>query len=297
MKTTGNIFAAQYPGDSDDASLVRRAQNGEKSALEALIKKHQGWIYNIALRMVGSPDDAQDITQEILIKVLTKISSFGQRSSFRTWLYRIVSNHVIDMKKRRWERVFYSLDRHTRFKEKLENIEREEHSQAPPDETVLVEETKMVCMTGMLLCLDRTQRLVFILGAILGIGSELGGEVLEISPANFRQILSRTRKQLGAYMNEQCGLINEKHTCRCAHKTRACIDIGLVDPKNLTFQKEYVARVKDFVSQKQNMADNVLDSRVQNLFRDHPLLRPPDFTRWLNSLLKQKDINQFINFS
>lgn len=97
--------------------------------------------------MVGSPDDAQDVTQEILIKVLTKISAFERRSSFRTWLYRIVSNHVIDMKKRRWEHFFYSLDRHTKFKTKLEDMELEQHHHSLPDEPVLVEETKLNCMT------------------------------------------------------------------------------------------------------------------------------------------------------
>jgi RNA polymerase sigma factor (sigma-70 family) len=292
-----NIFSTGYSGDPDDASLVKRAQKGEKSALEALIKKHQEWIFNIALRMVGSPDDAQDVTQEILIKVITKISTFEQRSNFRTWLYRIVSNHVIDMRKRRWERYFFSLDRHTEFKNKLENMEPGQLHQSFADEPMLIEETKTLCMTGMLLCLNRTQRLVFILGAILGIGSKLGGEFLEISSSNFRQILSRARKQLGNFMNEKCGLINEKNICRCAGKTKACIDVGIVNPDNLRFQKDYIAQVKEFVSGKQDMVDDALDLKVQNIFRDQPLLRPPDFVRLLNTILKQKDIDRFINFN
>jgi len=59
------------------------------------------WIYNIAVRMLHHPQDAEDATQEILIKVLTRLSPFEGRSSFRTWLYRIVVNHVLSMKRGR----------------------------------------------------------------------------------------------------------------------------------------------------------------------------------------------------
>ena len=68
-------------------------QSGSKEALELLITRHQRWIYNIALRMVFLPQDAEDATQEILIKLLTKLSTFRGESEFRTWLYRLAVNH------------------------------------------------------------------------------------------------------------------------------------------------------------------------------------------------------------
>ena len=82
-----NIFRRNYLSDTKDSELVTSAQQGNRAALESLILRHQGWIYNIALRMVGSPHDAEDVTQEILIKMLTKLSSFQGKSDFRTWLY------------------------------------------------------------------------------------------------------------------------------------------------------------------------------------------------------------------
>src|SRR5262245_23515692 len=94
---------------SDDAVLVALAQGGSREALETLVKQHQRWIYNIALRMVYLPQDAEDITQEILIKLMTKLSTFEGRSAFRTWLYRIVVNHVLSMKRTKseeWEWTF-----------------------------------------------------------------------------------------------------------------------------------------------------------------------------------------------
>src|SRR5215510_14651902 len=107
MSTT-NPFADNAPTDLEDRVLVTRARSGNRAALEALVRRHQGWIYNIAVRMLSHPQDAEDATQEILIKAVTQLSSFEGRSSFRTWLYRIVVNHVLNMKRGRIERTALS---------------------------------------------------------------------------------------------------------------------------------------------------------------------------------------------
>jgi len=91
--TIHNPLADNSP-DHEDQNFVLRARSGDRQALEDLVQRHQAWIYNIAVRMMHHPQDAEDVTQEILIKVLTRLSSFDGRSSFRTWLYRIVVNHA-----------------------------------------------------------------------------------------------------------------------------------------------------------------------------------------------------------
>ena len=106
------VFASTYDGDDDDRRLVTEAIAGDGGALELLIRRHQVWIYNIALRMAGRPEDAEDIAQEVLVKVVTKLSSFRGESTFRTWLYRIVANHVINMRRRPWERLNDSFEKH-----------------------------------------------------------------------------------------------------------------------------------------------------------------------------------------
>src|SRR5437879_8813953 len=89
--------------DDADRVLVERGAAGERVAVEELVRRHQAWIYNIAVRMLAHPQDAEDATQEILIKAITRLSSFEGRSSFRTWLYRIVVNHVFNTKRGRLE--------------------------------------------------------------------------------------------------------------------------------------------------------------------------------------------------
>src|SRR5262252_9967437 len=98
-----NPLADSAPTDLEDRALVACAQEGDREALEALVRRHQAWIYNIAVRMLYHPQDAEDATQEILIKALTQLSSFEGRSSFRTWLYRIVVNHLLNTRRSRVE--------------------------------------------------------------------------------------------------------------------------------------------------------------------------------------------------
>src|SRR6202045_4434193 len=97
--SVNNPLADDSPMDHEDQNLVMRARAGDRKALEDLVQHHQGWIYNVAVRMLFHPQDAEDATQEILVKMLTRLSSFEGRSGFHTWLYRIVVNHVLNMKR------------------------------------------------------------------------------------------------------------------------------------------------------------------------------------------------------
>src|SRR3990172_5378623 len=290
-----NIFSEQYLSDAEDSELVASAQRGERSAMEELIVRHQAWIYNIAWRMIGSPHDAEDVTQEILIKMITKLSTFQGKSGFRTWLYRIAANHVINMKRKRTEYFFTSFDRHDEVRKALDGDIPDPQS-VPIDVNLLIEETKTGCMSGMLLCLDRTQRLVFTLGGVLGADSELGAEIMEISPANFRQQLSRARKQLSNYMNEKCGLMNKENPCVCARKTKALIEAGYIDPHNLQFYRHHVEKVRALVEAHADRIGDALDLRAQDLFQDHPFLEPPDYVRIIEELLQREEFRRMLNF-
>ncbi len=85
--------------DLEDKELVASAQSGDRQALEDLVVRHQPWVYNIAVRMLLWTDAAEDATQDILIKMITGLGAFRHRSKFRTWLYRIAVNHILNLKK------------------------------------------------------------------------------------------------------------------------------------------------------------------------------------------------------
>jgi RNA polymerase sigma factor (sigma-70 family) len=149
-----------------DESLVSKARSGDLDALDILVRRHQSWVFNLALRMVWRREVAEDATQEILIKAVTTLSTFAGQSTFRTWLYRIAVNHLLNVRKSEMEEQKMTFaDMGTSLDDVQDENLPDEHS-LPVEMKVLVEEAKLGCITAMSMCLDRRQRLAFILGEV-----------------------------------------------------------------------------------------------------------------------------------
>ena len=223
------------------AATVERAKGGGPAALEALealVAALQDRVYGLAIRMLGDPDDAQDATQEILVKVVTHLDSYRGESAFATWVYRVASNYLLTARKRRAEQraeqmglSFDGLEQMLQQGLALAVTQKE----PAPEDPLLEEEVKLGCTQSMLLCLDREHRLAFILADVLGLTGEEGAYVLEIAPPAFRKRLSRARKRLRAFMTRQCGLVNPESACRCAKQIPFALHAGMVDPAHLRF--------------------------------------------------------------
>ncbi len=284
MVNTPNPFTEVAAGEGRDQELVQLAKGGSRAALEELVVRHQPWIYNLALRMLLRPEDAEDATQEVLVKLFTRLSTFDGRSSLRTWLYRIAINHLLNMKRGRAESREITFPQYGRSLDDTPDAELPDSQAVPADVQLLIAEARIGCTTGMLLCLDREQRLVFILGSIFGVSDTVGGELLEVSRDNFRQRLARARRDLQNFMQEKCGLVNTANPCRCAKKTRGFIAAGHVDPNNLRFARERVAHVRDVAA---GTTEDIagLDAAYAEVFRDHPFQNSPDFVAGLRELM------------
>lgn len=272
--------------DGDELALVRQIQGGDRDALERLVEHHQDWIYNIVVRMVYHPHDAEDVTQEVLLKVVTKLSTFEGRSRFRTWLYRIVVNHVLNMKRARGEAAEWTFQRYGDGLDGAPDAELPDPTTVPADVQLLVDEARITCSSGMLLCLSREQRLAYVMGEIFGVSDVVGADLLDISRENFRQRLARARRDLHNFMQDKCGLVNTDNPCRCAKKTQAFIDAGFVDPNNFLFARQHVRRVRDVAASVHDEV-NALDAAYSAIHRAHPFLPSPDFAALLRQLLEQ----------
>ena len=90
--------------DQHEIDLVKRCQNRDMQAMEEIVRQYENQVYNIAYGMLGSPEDAQDITQDVFVSVWEKIGQFRFRSKFSTWLYRIAKNVSLNEKSRRTSR-------------------------------------------------------------------------------------------------------------------------------------------------------------------------------------------------
>ena len=286
---------AELVDESTDIELIEQSKNGCKTSVEKLILRHQSWIYNIAMRMVFHPHDAEEVTQEVLIKAITRLSTFNGDSKFRTWLHRITANHVLNMKRRGGEKESQTFLSYADAINGTPDLDLPDPKSVPVDVPLLVEEAKISCTTGMLLCLDRKQRLIFILAEIFGVSDSVGGEILEMSPDNFRQSLSRARSDLYQFMNNQCGLINKDNPCRCPKKTRGFIDAGHVDPNNLVFSASRLINIRSVAPATYAQIDDVSNKQYAELFRDHPFLEPKDQIIWLRELLERGSIRDTLH--
>jgi RNA polymerase sigma factor (sigma-70 family) len=278
----------------NDLDLIRRATEGDRRALEELLEQHRDWIFNVALSFIAHREDASDITQEVLIKIMTNLSTFRHESDFKTWVYRIVKNHFLNMKRRRYEMYSMTFDS---FGSDLDEIPDQDFSahQYEVEEKVIVEEAKLSCMKAMLLCLDREQRLIFILGELFEFPDSVGSEVMEISKENFRIKLHRARQQLYNFMNDKCGLINKANPCRCARKTASYIKLGFVDPVNRHFQRDAITTIDTIAPGNVDRYSNEVLVEYRTLFGQHPFIKAKEVIDSIRTLLSTEAIRNTFN--
>ncbi|MEO9510750.1 MAG: RNA polymerase sigma factor [Flavobacteriaceae bacterium] len=277
-----------------DEVLIEKALSGNKSALEFLIKKNQDWIFNVALTFVGDVDEASDLTQEVLIKVITKLQTFKGKSSFKTWMYRIIKNHFLNMKRGKYEENSPTFEAFGQGLDRLPDESLANYAYEV-EEKLLVKEAKISCMKGLLLCLDREQRFVYIIGELFEFPDSIGSEIMEISKENFRIKLHRTKKQLYNFMDNKCGLLNKSNPCRCHRKTAGFIKMGYVDPKTLRFQRDMISEINKVVDRKVNAYTTQVMSDYLELFQQHPFIESPDQLESVKQLLSKKSIKATFN--
>ena len=289
-----NPFSADIRSKKTDKTLVQLSLEGDREALVKLVTRHQPWIYNITFRMVLVAEDAEDITQEILIKMMTKLSTYdAAKGAFRTWLYRIVANHVMNIKIRGYEKSHFTLDDFYSFVEEIPD-----KKAIPTAETSLVIKDVMVgCVLGALLCLDRQQRLVFILGVVFNVPSRQGGEIADLTSAHFRKILSRARAKLYNFMNNKCSVVNKNAPCKCRNKPNEFIRQGFHKIDNVTFCQENTPKVTGMIEKKIGRFEEVIYSDFVKLYQDHPFYESQASTEWLKMILDQQEFKEIFDFN
>jgi RNA polymerase sigma factor (sigma-70 family) len=282
-------FASTPDAETDD-QLISDSRAGDRDALDALVVRHQPWVLNLSVRMLYRREDAEDATQEILLKAFKALPSFRGDSKFSTWLYRIAVNHLLTVRTEKWA----AADAVCSFSAAAAGLQRVPDLDLPDPATVpvpvelLVNEVAAACTIGTLLCLDGRQRLVFILAVVLGLDDDAGAEIAEVTPANFRQILSRARRDLAEYLRGNCSLVEPNNACTCSRKTRAYIQGGLVDPGNLRFAAGHLRRVRDVVAGRPDTSVEAYVNAACDIYRGHPFVESPGQLEKVLQLLRSQ---------
>ncbi|USF28238.1 hypothetical protein N510_003197 [Firmicutes bacterium ASF500] len=215
------------------SALIGQATAGDRAALETVLTGVQDLVFNLSLRMLGTFHDAEDASQDILLKVMTHLSSFKGDSAFTTWVFRIAANHLKDYKKHMFAQLplsfeFYGDDiRNGKIQDVpdlTQNVE----------QTILAEELKLSCTNVMLQCLDPDSRCIFILGTMFRLDSRIAGDILGITPEAYRQRLSRVRKRMAEFLSEYCGEYGQG-ACHCANRVNYAIQNHRIAPDRLDF--------------------------------------------------------------
>ncbi|SRR6266851_6378516 len=264
-------------------NAVKNAQRGDQAALEYVVTEVQAKVYRLALRMLWHPQDAEDATQEILLRMVTHLATFHGESSFFTWVYRIGANHLLRWRASRLETQGFTFET---FGRDLEEGLSDESNQ--PDDALLFQEIRVGCTLGMLLCLDRPHRISYILGEILEINNVEAAAILGVKQSTFRKRLERARSQIVEFMKVRCGLANPENSCRCRRRVNRAIQLKRVDRKDLLFACD-ARNASEFPDVLISIRKLEETQRAVSLFRTHPECAVPDFTVAIRSLISGKE--------
>jgi len=214
-------------------TLIGKATAGDKESLETVILSVQDLVFNLSLRMLGTFPDAEDATQDILLKIMTHLSSFKGESTFSTWVFRIATNHLKNYQKHMFAK--YPLS----FEFYGDDIKNGKISDVPDlsqnvEKSILAEELKLSCTNVMLQCLDTESRCIFILGTMFKVDSRIAGDILGITPEAYRKRLSRIRAKMADFLKEYCGEYGNGK-CRCADRVNYAIQNHRIHPTQLPF--------------------------------------------------------------
>jgi RNA polymerase sigma-70 factor, ECF subfamily len=108
--------------EANETQLIRQARDGDTEAFATLVGLHERFVYNLALRTLGNPEEAADVAQDAFFRAWTALYEFREQAQFRTWLYRIVLN--------------LCLNRVPRLRRELQNLTHEELADIPETTSV-----------------------------------------------------------------------------------------------------------------------------------------------------------------
>jgi len=265
--------------------LARDAVGGDRDTLERLVSALQSDVYGLALRMLWNREDAEDATQEILVRVVTRLAQFDFRSKLKTWVFRIAVNFILDVKKSPVEHM------HLNFQRFADDLVEGLSSDGPADSerSLLVEEVKIGCTFGMLQCLDRPHRLAYVLGEILDFSGPESAEALGISADLFRKRLQHARTAIEAFTRAYCGLASDSAVCACHRRTPAALRLGRVRADALDFaeQPSSYQETRDLVRQAEHARWALQVHRAS-----HPRTSAVDFARRIVHSFKSRHDGQ-----
>ncbi len=234
-----------------------------------LVDQYGKKVYNLAFRITGSRQDAEDVTQETFMQVYKSRDTFKGESSMYTWIYRIALNNSLILKKKMSKAYIASLDEKIEvFKDDIPEEVQEWYTNPEKAAYIseLLSEIRHGCLHFLSFRLPENQRVVYVMRNILDFSYKEISEITGISENVVKARLNRARANLVAYFSNRCQWLSEDSTCSC--KSR----IGFA----LAYDPEILKRVKAQAFEAGIISKSELESvykpSVDELYRKFPML-------------------------
>ncbi len=187
----------------EESAVILRVQQGDANAFEALVTAYQKQVYNLALRTVGNPEDAADLSQEAFLRAYRSIASFRGDSKFSVWLYRLTTNICIDFLRSRGRKPTVSLTVEGDDEESEELDVADERYD--PEENFQRAELQRAVQRG-LNTLPKEFRTILILRELEGMSYAEIGEILHLEEGTVKSRLFRARSRLCEFLKQDGNL-------------------------------------------------------------------------------------------
>ncbi|MCB1234438.1 MAG: sigma-70 family RNA polymerase sigma factor [Verrucomicrobiae bacterium] len=198
--TPGDVEEDLCHSNEHHVALMLRVKTGDVAAFEELMTLHQHAVIGTVAKMLGSPDDAEDIAQQVFIRVWKSAPRYEPQAKFTTWLFTITRNLVFNEMRRRQRKPAYSIEE----REEEFHLSTPDHGAKGPDEAALQKELEDA-IDAAIQTLPEKQRMAVILRRYEDMPYEEIGAILKLSLPAVKSLLFRARTQLKESLRDYLG--------------------------------------------------------------------------------------------
>lgn len=243
---------------------------------DLIYKKYRKPIVNLAYRMTGSMDDAQDIAQDAFIQAFKNFDKFRGESDIYTWLYRIAVNNCLLFLKNKKKSKFSDLES---LIETAGSLVSEEMTEK--EKSAYINQVKDGCLSGLLRCLPLQQRIVFILAVLLDVPNDQVAAVIGKSENAARILIHRSRQNIRQFLCNNCSLFDPQNKCRCENLINFSLKQNWIEEngaaESIIYTEAEIKSLKRMVLLYKSLNEKDpslrLDQQIQQFFDENENLR------------------------
>ncbi|HMV48016.1 MAG TPA: RNA polymerase sigma factor [Blastocatellia bacterium] len=239
----------------EDTQLIRRAQTGDQSAFDELLQPMRQSLFSYIYRMVTHREDAEDLLQEVLLRVLNGLPKFRGEAKFKTWLFGIATHVCLDhlRQRHRW-RVEAQLIGEQETDSSSEELDQLTALMSEPDFVYEIREHIAFCFSCISRTLPPEEQAALMLREVLGFTGQEAAKILEISEPVLRHRLSAARATMIRSYEGLCQLINKTGIC---HQCQGLRELAPPENRGANLVQIEIAPGNAFTP------ENLFDARLQ----------------------------------